>query len=241
MIEDRNDMAYWFPRLKATGVPVPETTIIHADGSLREVCDGSTPASYNRLCLAIGMVAEEYGYPCFLRTGHTSGKHSWRETCFLQESTDIPQHVYNLIEFSEMADILGLPYKTWAVRRFVPLVSHFTAFDGMPVAVERRVFIRDGRRSCDHPYWPPASIRNPSREDWQRLLADHDEVARLYDTQVQIRAALDRICSAFDGYWSVDFALGRDGVWYAIDMAQGDRSWHWPGCRNVPEDSEARH
>lgn len=28
------------------------------------------------------------------------------------------------------------------------------------------------------------------------------------------------------GYWSVDFALSQDGIWYLIDMAVGERSWH---------------
>jgi hypothetical protein len=233
MDNDRNDMRYWFPRLKASGVPVPRTTFVAPPAGLIGILDGEKPDGYDVFIHELGAAARSFGFPVFLRTGHTSHKHGWRSTCFLERCDDIPAHVFNLVEFSECADILGLPYRTWAVREFVPLVSHFTAFDGTPVAVERRVFIRDGKRVCDHPYWPPDAIEghSPSRPDWRHLLADHEEIARLHDSRTQMHAALDRVGSAFpEGYWSVDFAFGRDGTWYAIDMAEGERSFHWPGC-----------
>jgi hypothetical protein len=242
--EDRNDMAYWFPRLLSADVPVPRTTLIEAPPDLVNILDGVKPEGYDEFiakltaaAYIVGDATSEHSWYAFLRTGHTSNKHSWGKTCFLESPgfQDMRNHVFNLVEFSECADILGLPCRTWAVREFVPLWSTFTAFDGLPIAVERRVFIKDGKPLCDHNYWPPLAIRNPSREDWQSLLRDHDEIARLYDSRTQINAYLDRICSAFDGSWSVDFALGRDGVWRCIDLAEGDRSFHWPGCPHAPK------
>lgn len=231
---DVNCISHWLPRLEAAGVPVPRTTLVAAPEGLSGILDGVKPDGYDLFVAELTAAARSFGFPAFLRTGHTSGKHQWRRTCYLVSVDVIPAHVAALVEFSECADILGLPYRTWAVREYIPLVAHFTAFDGMPIAVERRVFIRDGERTCDHGYWPPGAIEghNPSRPDWRQLLADHDEIARLYDSRTQIKASLARIGGAFpEGYWSVDFALGRDGTWYAIDMAEGDRSFHWPGCR----------
>ena len=38
--------------------------------------------------------AKEMGEPFFLRTDHTSAKHSWEETCFVKSTSDLMQHVY---------------------------------------------------------------------------------------------------------------------------------------------------
>ena len=43
------------------------------------------------------------------------------------------------------------------------------------------------------------------------------------------------IDSISEDYWSVDFALGRDGKWYLIDMAAGEVSGHHPDCKFVKE------
>ena len=40
------------------------------------------------------------------------------------------------------------------------------------------------------------------------------------------------IASYFKEYWSVDFLKTKDGLWYCIDMATGDRSYHWPDCKH---------
>lgn len=57
-----------------------------------------------------------------VRTDHTSGKHSWTDTCFLAAAADIPKHVFNLAEFSELCGFPGLPWKTWVIREMLPTV-----------------------------------------------------------------------------------------------------------------------
>jgi len=46
----------------------------------------------------------------------------------------------------------------------------------------------------------------------------------------------EMVARVLDGYWSVDFAYGKNGKWYLIDMATGEHSWH-PECK-VKEASE---
>ena len=41
-----------------------------------------------------------------------------------------------------------------------------------------------------------------------------------------------KVAAHFEGYWSLDW-LRHQSRWYAIDMADGDRSWH-PGGRSGP-------
>jgi hypothetical protein len=75
------------------------------------------------------------------------------------------------------------------------------------------------------------AIRFPSEDDWEALLAEAnregDEVTLLTDYAEKIGAVLP-------GWWSVDFMLGADGVWYFIDAAEGEKSWH-PECEFAPE------
>jgi hypothetical protein len=239
---DNNCLSYWFPRLVAAGVPVPKTEILHTDVDLSVILDGKKPPGYDEFLVELWQRRRRLGAygDAFLRTGHTSGKHDWTRTCFLPAGSmliDLQSHVFALVEYSAMADMMGLPTDVWAVREFLPLWSTFSAFRGMPIGVERRLFIRDGKLVCDHGYFPPESIHSPSRKDWRALLSDHGEIVRLYDSQQQVAAILEQLRTAFpSGYWSVDVCLCRDGRWYVTDCAEGERSFHWPGCPNAPKE-----
>lgn len=226
---DKNDIAYWFPRLKRSGVMVPKTKIIRTNVHLTELLDGKNPEGFTQFIDQIQEAINEVGYPAFIRTGHYSGKHSWEKTCFISAVYDnIEQHIYNLVEESEIADFFGLPYQTWAVREFLNLHHFFTAFNGLPIARERRYFIRDFDVKCHHPYWPEKAIQSPSDEKWRSMLEILNEETPL-EIEMLTREAR-KVARVFDGYWSVDFAFTVEGVWYAIDMAEGRASWHWPGC-----------
>jgi hypothetical protein len=236
MSENRNDLAFWLPKLLASGVPVPRTEIVRTEVDLTQLLDGITPAGYEAFLLELRDAADRVGYPCFLRTGHTSGKHDWRRTCYVEHPEDLASHVAALVEQSALADIMGLPTETWAIREFLRLRVRFTAFGGTPVAREFRTFFRDGECLCLHPYWPPGSIESPSCRDWRARLED---MGRLGPAQEQaLRSRVRRVAREFDGAWSLDFASGKDGIFYAIDMAEMDRSFHWPGC---PYGKEASH
>lgn len=234
---DKNDLAYWFPILAATGVKVPRTEILKTDFNLLILLDGKRPNGFADFLESLGAAARRVGsYPIFLRSGHVSGKHEWKNTCFVEKEDDLLQHVVNIIEYGEIASFIGLPVQTWAVREFLPLRHKFTAFNGMPVANERRFFFRDGKVVCHHPYWPIDSIRNPSCDHWQEILKD---MSRGGDgSYIHLMTEMECVTKAFDGYWSLDWAQHDDGSWYAIDMALGDDSYHWAGCPNEPADQK---
>lgn len=227
---DPNDMAFWWPVLERTGVPVPRTELLATGVELVALLDGTMPAGYDGFLDALAAAAGRVGFPCFLRTGHTSHKHGWKRTCFLETPGDLPAHVVALVEFSELVDFLGLPTRTWAVREFLSLEHSFTAFDGMPVAREFRCFFRGGDAGplCVHPYWPEGAIANPSRPDWRECLARANGLdARAHADLLRVVAG---VAPHFRGSWSLDVARSTQGLWYAIDMAEMDRSFHWPGC-----------
>lgn len=232
---DLNDLAYWFPLLRATGVPVPRTEIVTTAVQLVDVLDGTKPDGYDEFIAELGQAVERLGPgPVFLRTGHTSDKHDWERTCYLKSVDDLPNHVAELVEFSELADIMGLPTSTWAVRELLPLMAWFRAFRGMPIAVERRWFFRDNQPICNHEYWPPDSIQQPLTTSYRRRLHEMETLGTAPVEMCRQREIVERVAAGFDGAWSLDLARTRDGRWWALDMAQMERSFHWPDCPNKP-------
>jgi len=222
----RNCLSHWFPLLEAAGLPVPKTVIVKTDCQLAsdEIPDGFAEF-LGELREAIETVG---GCPCFLRTGHTSAKHDWKDTCYLADRTRLAEHVCRLVEFSEMAGPVGLPTNVWAVRELLPTVPWFYAFVGeMPIVKEFRCFVRDGDVVCMHPYWPVEAIKQPSRDNWTDALfemCDLDDEGKQEVIDLASRAG-----KAVGGDWSVDI-LATDIGWYVTDMAAASQSYHWEGC-----------
>jgi len=151
-MDDRNCISWWFPKLAVAGLPVPRTTVLRCSdreqGDLWAVGDGRPlgrhwTAFVDRVMAA----AEEIGWPVFLRTGHTSYKHGWSKSCHLSQAADVPSHIRQLVEFSAIASIIGLPIEVWAVRQLLPTQRVVTIYDGFPLVREFRCFVEDGRLS----------------------------------------------------------------------------------------------
>ena len=233
-IEDKTCLSYWFPKIKEAGLPVPLTATLempeHMKMSFYRVFDGiplsdSAEPFFNQ----IKNLTDAMGYPCFLRTGQTSAKHSWKNTCYLERPEDIRRHVISIIEFSLMADLMGLDFSVWVVRKYLP-IRPFTIcprYEDMPVCREFRFFVEDEKIICRHPYWPLHAIEQGGVEMDAEI---YRELCRMDD-----QGALDEIVSAagrvVGGAWSVDI-LETERGWYLTDMAEAHKSWHWEGCQN---------
>ncbi|SMB97817.1 hypothetical protein SAMN00808754_1962 [Thermanaeromonas toyohensis ToBE] len=228
--------------MKDTRVPKPETIIVETGyRPLLKMLDGE-PLPEDIKARIID-ATEQLGYPLFVRTDMASGKHDWQNSCYVASSAKLWSNIYRVVEFNEIADILGLQPEALVFRKYIPLEAAFKAFYGrMPVAKERRYFVRDGKVECHHPYWVAEAIgewwyrvndlavKYPDKigllpENWPSILA---ELNRETPEEVELLTAYaEEIGRAIgEGYWSVDFAKGQDGVWYFIDMAEGEQSWH---------------
>jgi hypothetical protein len=225
----KNRLGYWYPTVMKLGIPNPETIIVPLDRWAGMAwMEGEKPLptafkdQYQEAC-------DRLGYPVFVRTDEASGKHDWRDSCYVENArSDIWRHLQRVIEFNEMADIMGLNYSAICVRRYVKPASLFTAWRGMPVGREYRFFARDGKLECFHPYWFEDAIAKdynshqpPLPKDWKAKLAE------LYlDTPPGSLAVwAEDVTKALGGYWSVDF-LYADKKWWLTDMALGDASYH---------------
>lgn len=238
-VRDKTCLSYWFPKLQAAGLPVPRTTIVEmSDAAFRDVFrvfDGENMTGDSQPFFeALRSAADEIGYPCFLRTGQTSGKHDWERTCFVTEAKAIAQHVVNLIEFSECVQLVGLPCNVWAVREFLPTMPLGVCayYRNMPVCREFRFFVNGGEIECQHPYWPQDSLEQGGAGDC------YEELCKVSDPG-PLRKLARAVGLAVGGRWSVDILETSRG-WYVTDMAEADRSYHWEGCQ-FDKSGEAGH
>ncbi len=238
MDDDPTRLSYWFPLIEAAGLPVPRTRIVRVSPEdmalLYPFClDGEgDPAVWRRLIAAIEAAARELpGPPWFLRTDYTSGKHSWKDTCYIPDLDDLPSHVSKLVEYSELCDMMGRPWDVWVVREFLKTRPCFHAFDGqMPITREFRYFVRDGVIESFQPYWPAFAIEGhfydrPEPEGWRETLA---RMSHLHPADMDKLDDMTLAASAaVPGFWSVDWLETEDRGFVLCDMAEGEKSFRY--------------
>ena len=75
-------MNYWYPKTAELGIPVPKTTILLEKDLFEwyKYLDEKMPADeMNQLIQA----ANKIGYPLFMRSDLNSGKHQFKDTCYV--------------------------------------------------------------------------------------------------------------------------------------------------------------
>jgi hypothetical protein len=216
-------------------IRVPDTVIIqYPYGSeLYKILDGVKIRGWDYLIDSLDRAAQELGgYPIFLRTETSSDKHSWKDSCFVESKDKLPSHIGALVEHSAMHD---LDCGFFAVRKLIDTAPICTAFYGdMPIAKERRLFVKDGKVICNHPYWPEEAFRD--HED--KLTIDVEALNRLQELadgeEASLNAMGELVSQYVSGHWSVDFLQDKEGQWWCIDMALASSSYHWEGCKAQP-------
>lgn len=243
----RSCASVWLPVIEKLGILTPKTIVIKTGVELIELLDGRKPDGYDdfekQLLDAIAVI----GLPVFLRTGMTSGKHSWKDTCFLKNLGDkkldrgsvkmLLWHLFNIVEFSECADIIGLPYDVWLVREMLPSKVILRCRNGLPISREFRVFVKDGKHEHLQAYWPaeavkqiggvktPTGIAYLEEAEWEEALAAANRLTAAEWNY--LRDQSETVGVALGGYWSVDWLQTQDDKWYCIDCAVGELSYKW--------------
>jgi hypothetical protein len=215
------------------------TVIVEAEDEIVMAVYGKPAPALEPLVENLTEEARLLGFPVFLRSGYGSGKHEWKDTCFVARAEDMRSHVLAITEWSELVDMIGLPTRTWVVREMLPMEATFRAFHGgMPVNKERRYFFENGRAICRHGYWPPMSILDPDCADWEERLAalNHESDEEI----AYLTAQTERVAREFEGAWSLDWACTKAGEWFAIDMALAAHSYHWEGCPEAARFADKR-
>lgn len=234
---DKTALSYWFPKIEAAGLLVPQTRIVNmpvlAQENLWAWFDGKEGtadqiAASRAFFGEIRVAAEALGLPCFLRTDYTSDKHEWERTCFLKTVDQIPRHVFAIAEFSEIAGIMGIPWDVWVVREFLPTIplGICPRYGNMLICREFRFFVDDGAVRCVHPYWPRESLEQGGAD---MAALDYDQLCRWPHELSELAGAAGK---AVGGSWSIDILETARG-WHITDMAEANKSFHWEGCPNA--------
>ena len=224
-----SSMLNWFPKIKDI-LPVPKTEILEISKEetfkIIQLLDGDMISE--ELHQKIKAAANKIGYPLFMRSDQGSAKHDYDHSCHVASEDKLLGNLACLFEWHLMVDL-------WPVaivfRELLNLNSPFKAFDGLPIAKERRYFVDDGKVICHHPYWPIGAIEQVRGHkelpgSWMEML----ESINKEDIEVPY---LTKLAEDFNekvpGFYSVDFAQALDGgheIWFMIDAARGELSYH---------------
>ena len=217
-----NDITFWYPRLFRAGFPTPKTIIIHSNVNFEQLSWEGKAEGLDEFYEEVKSACLKIGLPSFLRTGYSSNKHDWEQSCFVQDVNKIPSHIRNLADHSGLMTIDRFtPCDFWAIREFLKTKPYMNAFDGnMPITQERRYFVRDGKVECHHSYWPREAFKDLDDEKFAKLSEF------LPEDEKELEKMAIYVSKLFSGYWSYDFLKAENGQWYLTDMAIGERSYH---------------
>jgi hypothetical protein len=231
----KNCISYWFPKLLKTGVPVPETVIIDTGTGIYDfynLIDNQTPEIKEKLSNLINKIYNaslKVGTPFFLRTGILSGKHEWKDTCFVPDNkaSTLKNHIMHLVNASAIA-FPGQPVDVWAVRNMIETIPVFTAFWGrMPITKERRFFIENGKIKGHIPYWPKEAFEGEhtfkSSPKWEKAI---ERLSRMEEgEEFEAISIIEKLAPEFEGAWSVDLLASKNNGWIVTDMALAHMSY----------------
>lgn len=228
-----NSALYWLDAaeeaVEYADVETPETRLVAFDfmDSL-PLLDGDVPESFP--VGELDRAACDLGWPVFIRTDLTSAKHSGASAVRARDADDVMPIAKTLVEDSAMKTMQPASF---LVREWIDIEHEFTAFDGLPIGTELRVFAAADTVLCEHYYWPADAIEQPDHAEWSDLRDTHASVS----APTGVRHVAQKAASRASRHprldplevWSVDFARDDSGTWWLIDMALAANSWH-PDC-----------
>ncbi len=225
--ERMNSIAFWLPVLQNHNFPIPKTIIVNADIELNHILEGKLLKGSERFFNELEKAVDIVGLPAFLKTEMLSNKHDWKDSCFIKSKSTLPSHIRNLIEMSYMATIdRRTDYNFFAVRQFIETEKVFNYFPGdMPITKEVRIFVRNNKIECKHPYWPVKIFEKIESDLIKKI-----RILNKKDDGITNKMG-NYIARIFSGYWSIDLLKAKNGEWYCIDMAIGEKSWHDADCK----------
>ncbi|MCK9576871.1 MAG: ATP-grasp domain-containing protein [Clostridia bacterium] len=229
---DKSSFNYWYPKIEGK-LNTPKSIIIEYS---KDYANKILTRDFDLLKQYISGIIYEMdkhgiSFPVFLKTDTYSAKWYWSKTCFVKDSESLKHNIMYLLYLCEEDD--SRPVKSLIIKEYIELKSNFNAFCDMPINKERRYFIENKKVLCHHPYWDAKDIEffnDNYPENWEELLSKlnietDDKIYILTNMAERFGELIDG-----DNYFSVDFAQDKYGVWYLIDSAMGNISYHNEDC-----------
>jgi hypothetical protein len=230
---------FWFPKLVAHPWKwmrdwLPSTVLIDYDEeALAESLLGRHTAEYDRLYYAVeAALRTEVLYPAFIRTDLTSAKHSGR-SAYIVDGSDEGGLNYALLTTLSHAQLKSYHSKIKSsaimVRSLIKVKHDRTAFNGLPIGNEWRVFVDKHDVQCFHKYWPDEALQD--HMDDNKPATDTSSDWWAWCRTDLLDAAKEAGKAMGGGKWSVDFTEDVNGKFWLIDMATAMNSYHRPDCK----------
>lgn len=228
---------FWFPKLAAHPWQwmrdwLPKTVMIDYNEELLDsALRGQSSEEYDRLYHAVeAAIRYEISGPAFIRTDLTSAKHSGWSAYTVEGMDDLNHALLTTLAHAQLKSYhQKIKSSAIMVRPLLKLKHKRTAFHGLPVAKEFRVFADSKQTQCWHGYWPEEALTGhmddggePPRPEGYQDSWIHTEA---------LDAAFEAAKAMGGLKWSVDFAEAEDGKWWLLDMATAMNSYHHPECR----------
>lgn len=218
---------FWLPKITTNiwlNEFVPQTALVeYNQDALAMSLRGKHTAEYERLYYIVAHEAKHIGYPFFIRTDITSAKHAGKSAWKVGSEDELNFALLTTLSASELKTTFQ-PIKASAilVREFLDLgTSGRTAFNGLPIGRELRVFADQRGIQCWHSYWPEEALTGKMDDGGEPEII-HQPSINMEMTEVAKAAAR----AMGQGKWSIDFAQDTQGMWWLLDMATAGNSYH---------------
>jgi hypothetical protein len=227
---------FWFPKLASHPWQwmrdwLPKTVLIdYSEEALSPSLRGEHTAEYDRLYYAVDNAIAEMDGPAFIRTDITSAKHAGRSAYIVEKEEDLNHALLTTLSHSQLKTYHGkMKASAIMVREFIKVKADRTAFGGLPIGKEWRIFADQRGVQCVHGYWPKEALiehmddGQPPRES---------PCPTDYWIRTDALDAAAEAAKAMGGLkWSVDFAEDVSGKVWLIDMATAANSYHPLVCK----------
>lgn len=229
---------FWFPKITLAShwlaTWLPKTVLIDYDEeALAPSLMGQYSKEYERLYYVVERAASEFDGPVFIRTDLTSAKHSGIDAYKVSKYDALNHALLTTLSHAQLKSYHSkIKSSAIMVRQWINVKHDRTAFNGLPIGNEWRVFADNRDVRCVHRYWPKEALEGhmddkmpTSAKEWSQLWIRTD----LLDDAVQAAKAAT---PEWPGeQWSVDFVEDVNGKFWLIDMATAENSYHAP-CVN---------
>lgn len=237
LLDNKTRYSYWYPKIGGL-VRTPKSMYwsisYNSWCNMLDACEGRCKVNSEILDVAeciYQWTKENCTNKAFLKDFVFSSKHNWKNACFLDcEDLTVDKVLHHMMMIVNDAVCVGCePGLGFVIREFIDTsYAPFTAFDGMPVVKEFRMWAKGGELVGYQPYWYEGAIDGhaDTENDWKPVL---EHLNTLTITQfLHLKRETERISAALDGFWAIDFMMCSNNKWWCIDLQEGRTSYVSP-------------
>lgn len=231
----KNNLSFWFPKIKDCGIKVPETTIISVPEDVQRYFYLS---SWNKDEQAIIEWVEQNVKPLmakkvyFLKNAVFSNKFNF-QSC-ITRSTKIADDIIGINYAALCLGAMGLD--EIILREIIPhdIAKVPTIYSGMPLRSEFRVFydfdkhvVLYSANYWDFDYCSPKMYDKTDKIVFDYMRSEISEKFIANQKHVEELVGIHMKDVDLNGKWSIDILLDGHGAFWLIDMAVAQNSVYW--------------